>query len=100
MRDDRRAPSAASPGPDLQELRRLDADGEAGVAFPSGRRCARPRRATAAARILGRHAEEGAAAGDEMGALRALERARFAYDFADHTNEQAWVRFVTPYRTR
>ena len=35
-----------------------------------------------------------------MGALRALERARFAYDFADHTNEQAWVRFVTPYRTR
>ncbi|WP_406161838.1 helix-turn-helix transcriptional regulator [Streptomyces canus] len=54
--------------------------------------------ATAAAWVLGRHAEEAAAASDEMGALRALERARFAYDFADHTNEQAWVRFVTPYR--
>ncbi|MEV8038841.1 helix-turn-helix transcriptional regulator [Streptomyces sp. NPDC086182] len=54
--------------------------------------------ATAAAWVLGRYAEEAAAAGDEMGALRALERARFAYDFADHTSEQAWVRFVTPYR--
>ncbi|MGW1756430.1 ATP-binding cassette domain-containing protein [Streptomyces mirabilis] len=54
--------------------------------------------ATAAAWVLGRHAEEAAAVGDETGALRALERARFAYDFADHTSEQAWVRFVTPYR--
>lgn len=52
--------------------------------------------ATAAAWVLGRQAEEAAAAGDETGALRA--RARFAYDFADHTSEQAWVRFVTPYR--
>ncbi|MFD8212242.1 transcriptional regulator [Streptomyces sp. NPDC059697] len=54
--------------------------------------------ATAAAWVLGRHAEEAAAVGDETGALRALERARFAYDFADQTSEQAWVRFVTPYR--
>lgn len=54
--------------------------------------------ATAAAWVLGRHAEEAAAVGDETGALRALERARFAYDFADHTSEQAWVQFVTPYR--
>ncbi|MFJ5678080.1 helix-turn-helix transcriptional regulator [Streptomyces sp. NPDC093097] len=54
--------------------------------------------ATAAAWVLGRHAEEAASLGDETGALRALERARFAYDFADHTSEQAWVRFVTPYR--
>ncbi|MEV0469168.1 helix-turn-helix transcriptional regulator [Streptomyces prunicolor] len=54
--------------------------------------------ATAAAWVLGRHAEEAAAVGDEMGALRALDQARFAYDFADHTSEQAWVRFVTPYR--
>ncbi|MBQ0852855.1 helix-turn-helix transcriptional regulator [Streptomyces sp. BH-SS-21] len=54
--------------------------------------------ATAAAWVLGRHAEEAAAVGDEIGALRALDRARFAYDFADHTGEQAWVRFVTPYR--
>lgn len=100
MRDDRRAPSAPSPGPDLQRVRRLDADGDAGVALPSGQRCVRPRHAPAAARILGEHAEEVAAAGDENGTLRALQRARFAYDFADHTNEQAWVRFVTPYRTR
>lgn len=54
--------------------------------------------ATAAAWVFGRRAEEAAAAGDEAGALRALDRARFAYDFADHTSEQAWVRFVTPYR--
>ncbi|MFF7647289.1 helix-turn-helix domain-containing protein [Streptomyces canus] len=54
--------------------------------------------ATAAAWALGRYAEEAAQSGDEAGALRALEQARFAYDFADHTNEQAWVRFVTPYR--
>ncbi|WP_245874020.1 transcriptional regulator [Streptomyces phaeoluteigriseus] len=54
--------------------------------------------ATAAAWVLGRHAEEAAAVGDETGALRALERACFAYDFADHTSEQAWVRFVTPHR--
>ncbi|NNN34644.1 helix-turn-helix transcriptional regulator [Streptomyces sp. S3(2020)] len=54
--------------------------------------------ATAAAWVLGRHAEEAAAVGDETGALRALDRALFAYDFADHINEQAWVRFVTPYR--
>ncbi|MFJ9901140.1 helix-turn-helix transcriptional regulator [Streptomyces sp. NPDC091280] len=54
--------------------------------------------ATAAAWILGRQAEEAAAVGDETGALRALDQARFAYDFADHTSEQAWVRFVTPYR--
>ncbi|MFD4554872.1 helix-turn-helix transcriptional regulator [Streptomyces sp. NPDC058469] len=54
--------------------------------------------ATAAAWVLGRHAEEAAAVGDETGALRVLDRARFAYDFADHSSEQAWVRFVTPYR--
>ncbi|MFJ6898272.1 helix-turn-helix transcriptional regulator [Streptomyces hokutonensis] len=54
--------------------------------------------ATAAAWVLGRHAEEAAAVGDETGALRALERARFVYDFADYTSEQAWVRFVTPHR--
>lgn len=54
--------------------------------------------ATAAAWVLGRHAEEAAAAGNDTQALRALEKARFAYDFADHTAEQAWVRFVTPYR--
>ncbi|MEV8320462.1 helix-turn-helix transcriptional regulator [Streptomyces sp. NPDC059900] len=54
--------------------------------------------AAAAAWVHGRHAEEAAQFGDDTGALRALDRARFAYDFADHTSEQAWVRFVTPYR--
>ncbi|WP_411084627.1 transcriptional regulator [Streptomyces sp. cmx-18-6] len=54
--------------------------------------------ATAAAWVLGRYAEEAAQSRDDAGALRALDQARFAYDFADHTSEQAWVRFVTPYR--
>ncbi|MDQ8706954.1 helix-turn-helix transcriptional regulator [Streptomyces sp. LHD-70] len=54
--------------------------------------------ATAAAWALGRHAEEAAAVGNDNQALRALDQALFAYDFADHTTKQAWVRFVTPYR--
>lgn len=45
--------------------------------------------ATAAAWALGRYAEEAAQSGDDTGALRALDQARFAYDFADHTSEQA-----------
>ncbi|MFB7828394.1 helix-turn-helix transcriptional regulator [Streptomyces hydrogenans] len=54
--------------------------------------------AAAAAWVHGRYAEEAAQLGDDAQALQALERAQFAYDFADHTSEQAWVRFVTPYR--
>ncbi|MFF0551003.1 helix-turn-helix domain-containing protein [Streptomyces sp. NPDC004311] len=54
--------------------------------------------ATAAAWIHGRQAEEAAGAGDITGSLRALDRARVSYDFADHTAEQAWVRFMTPSR--
>ncbi|MEV3853060.1 helix-turn-helix transcriptional regulator [Streptomyces sp. NPDC050095] len=54
--------------------------------------------ATAAAWVHGRFAEEAANAGDSTAALRALDRARVVYDFADHTSEQSWVRFVTPYR--
>ncbi|MFF5456145.1 helix-turn-helix transcriptional regulator [Streptomyces sp. NPDC012950] len=54
--------------------------------------------AAAAAWVQGRYAEEAAQLGDDTQALHALERAQFAYDFADHTSEQAWVRFVTPYR--
>ncbi|MFF7359011.1 helix-turn-helix domain-containing protein [Streptomyces filipinensis] len=57
-----------------------------------------PGNAAAAAWVYGRLAEEAASAGDATNALRALDRARFAYEFADHTAEQAWVRFVTPYR--
>ncbi|MEU7017244.1 helix-turn-helix transcriptional regulator [Streptomyces sp. NPDC046385] len=54
--------------------------------------------AAAAAWVHGRYAEEAALLDDSTEALQALDRARFAYDFADHTSEQAWVRFVTPYR--
>ncbi|WP_333745476.1 helix-turn-helix domain-containing protein [Streptomyces sp. IBSBF 2950] len=57
-----------------------------------------PGNAAAAAWTYGRLAEEAANTGDETNALRALDRARCAYDFADHTSEQAWVRFMTPYR--
>lgn len=57
-----------------------------------------PGNAAAAAWLYGRLAEEAANVGDHTNALRALDRARFAYEFADHTAEQAWVRFVTPYR--
>lgn len=57
-----------------------------------------PGNAAAAAWIYGRLAEEAAQIGDDLNALRALDRARFAYEFADHTAEQAWVAFVTPYR--
>ncbi|WP_251065076.1 helix-turn-helix domain-containing protein [Streptomyces sp. ISL-44] len=54
--------------------------------------------ATAAAWIHARHAEEAAAIGDETAALCALDRARTAYEYADHTAEQAWVQFMTPAR--
>ncbi|MDX2967516.1 transcriptional regulator, partial [Streptomyces acidiscabies] len=54
--------------------------------------------ATAAAWIHGRYSEEAANLGDDTEALRALDRAHIAYDFADHTAEQAWVQFMTPYR--
>ncbi|MGW6393334.1 helix-turn-helix domain-containing protein [Streptomyces sp. NPDC055103] len=57
-----------------------------------------PGNAAAAAWIYGRQAEESANAENPTAALRALEHARVAYDFADYTNEQAWVRFMTPYR--
>lgn len=57
-----------------------------------------PGHATAAAWIHARHAEEEAATGDVTAALRALDRARTAYDYADRTAEQAWVQFMTPAR--
>jgi len=57
-----------------------------------------PGNATAAAWIHGRYSEEAANVGDQTAALRALDRAQVAYDYADHTTEQAWVQFMTPYR--
>lgn len=57
-----------------------------------------PGNGAAAAWIHARHAEEAANSGDDTAALRALDRARIAYDFADYTAEQAWVQFMTPAR--
>ncbi|WP_436785768.1 transcriptional regulator [Yinghuangia sp. YIM S10712] len=54
--------------------------------------------ATARAWLAAREAEEAAASGDQEGAIRALERARTAYDYADPASEQAWVRFFGPAR--
>ncbi|MFD3511961.1 helix-turn-helix domain-containing protein [Streptomyces sp. NPDC058657] len=54
--------------------------------------------ATAAAWIHGRHAEEAAHARADVDALRALDRARVVYDFAEPASEQPWVQFMTPYR--
>jgi hypothetical protein len=49
--------------------------------------------ATARAWLSAREAEEAAKAGDRESALRALERARTAFDYADPGGEQAWVAF-------
>lgn len=57
-----------------------------------------PGNGAAAAWIHARHAEEAANTGDDTAALRALDRARIAYDFADYTTEPAWVQFMTPAR--
>ncbi|MGW0901243.1 helix-turn-helix transcriptional regulator [Streptomyces goshikiensis] len=57
-----------------------------------------PGNGAAAAWIHARHAEESANTGDDVAALRALDRARIAYEFADYTAEQAWVQFMTPAR--
>ncbi|MFH8635513.1 transcriptional regulator [Streptomyces goshikiensis] len=57
-----------------------------------------PGNGAAAAWIHARQAEEAANTGDRTAALRALDRARVAYDFADYTAEQAWIQFMTPAR--
>ncbi|MFI1884832.1 helix-turn-helix domain-containing protein [Streptomyces jumonjinensis] len=57
-----------------------------------------PGNATAAAWIHARHAEEAAESNNSTEALRALDRARVAYDYAEPTAEQAWIRFMTPAR--
>ncbi|WP_327303004.1 helix-turn-helix transcriptional regulator [Streptomyces sp. NBC_01298] len=57
-----------------------------------------PGNAAAAAWIHGRHAEEMAAVGETTSALRALDRARVAYEYADPMVEQAWVQFMSPAR--
>lgn len=52
-----------------------------------------PGYATARAWLSAREAEEAARIGDRDGALRAIERAHTAFDYADPDAEQAWVRF-------
>ncbi|MEW1549403.1 helix-turn-helix transcriptional regulator [Streptomyces tsukubensis] len=57
-----------------------------------------PGSATAATWIHARYAEEAAAIGDTTAALRALDRAQTAYDYADYSTEPSWVRFMSPAR--
>jgi hypothetical protein len=52
-----------------------------------------PGYATARSWLSAREAEEAARLGDRDGALRAIERATTAFDYADPEAEQAWVRF-------
>ncbi|MFE4669399.1 transcriptional regulator [Streptomyces sp. NPDC056716] len=52
-----------------------------------------PGYASARSWLAGREAEEAALLGDDDGALRALERATTAFDYADPGAEQAWIRF-------
>lgn len=54
--------------------------------------------ATAAAWVAAREAEERARLGDERRAVRALDRARTSYEYADPAQEQPWVRFLRPSR--
>jgi len=52
-----------------------------------------PGYATASAWLAAREAEEAAVLGDREGAVRALERARAVFDYANPESEQAWTRF-------
>jgi hypothetical protein len=54
-----------------------------------------PGSATARAWVSAREAEESAAIGDRESALRAVERAQTAFDYAQPDAEQAWVRFFS-----
>lgn len=54
--------------------------------------------ATARSWLAAREAEECAELGDREGAVRALDRAHTAYDYADPTREQPWARFLRPSR--
>ncbi|WP_372406762.1 transcriptional regulator [Streptomyces luteireticuli] len=57
-----------------------------------------PGYATAHAWTAAREAEEHARLGSVNAAVRALERARTAYQYADPGREQSWVRFLRPAR--
>lgn len=52
-----------------------------------------PGYAAARSWLAAREAEEAAALGDREGAVRALDRAGTAFDYADPDGEQAWMRF-------
>lgn len=57
-----------------------------------------PGYATAQSWLAARAAEEAAKTGDREGAVRLLERARTAHDYAPEAGEQAWTRFFRPSR--
>ncbi|BAJ30468.1 putative transcriptional regulator [Kitasatospora setae KM-6054] len=57
-----------------------------------------PGYATARAWLCAREAEEAAAVGDQEAAVRALDRAATAFDYANPAGEQAWVAFFGPAR--
>ncbi|MFI1584020.1 helix-turn-helix domain-containing protein [Embleya sp. NPDC020630] len=65
----------------------------------SAQKCVRgPGSAAARSWFAAREAEECSTLGDREGAVRALDRAHTAYDYADPTREQPWVRFFRPAR--
>lgn len=65
----------------------------------AAQRCVRSRgSATTRAWLAAREAEIGATIGEETPALRALDRAMTAYDYAHPYQERAWTAFLTPSR--
>ncbi|WJK40482.1 helix-turn-helix transcriptional regulator [Solwaraspora sp. WMMA2056] len=79
-----------------------EADGDTGNArelLVAAQRYARsPESATTRAWLAAREAEINATLTDEMPALRALDRAMTAYDYARPHNERSWTAFLTPTR--
>ncbi|MFJ5884014.1 multiprotein-bridging factor 1 family protein [Kitasatospora cineracea] len=57
-----------------------------------------PGYATARAWLCAREAEEAAAVGDQEAAVRALDRASTAFDYANPAGEQTWMSFFVPAR--
>lgn len=71
----------------------VPADAAAGMLAEAQRHVRGPGYATAAAWLTAREAEERARLGDREGAVRALDRARTAFEYANPAAEQAWVAF-------
>lgn len=71
----------------------VPADRARGMLVEAQRHVRGPGYATATAWLAAREAEEAAELGDREGAVRALERARAVFDYANPESEQAWTRF-------